>query len=150
MLGLEKKLMNKFDFNKSIERIKSDSKSDFIFAPHLDVIYDFGSQILIDNLKGKLVNRNFECSPLITLDIPKKSRLSRPGTILLPSDRLLYQSLVDYMMYKIELNIDRKHVFSHVYIDSPDMFENSAESYNKFREYKNENACIYEYHILNL
>lgn len=147
MTGLDKNLVNKIDFNKSIKRIKSDVKSDFIFAPHLDIIYDYGFQILIENLKNKLINRNFECSSLITLDIPKKSRLSRPGFILLPFDRLLYQSLVDYMMYKIESNIDRKHVFSHVYIDTPDMFENPAESYNKFKDYKNENAARYEYCI---
>lgn len=147
MVGLDRKLVNKIDFNKSVERIKSDAKSDFIFAPHLDIIYDYGSQELIKNLKDKLINRQFQCSSPITLDIPKKSRLSRPGSILLPSDRLLYQSLVDSMISEIEANIDRKHVFSNVYVDTPDMFENSAESYNKFRNYKYENAYKYEYCI---
>lgn len=147
MLGLDKKLVNQIDFNKSVERIKSDTKSDFIFAPHLDVIYEYGSQELIKNLKDKLINRQFQCLSPITLDVPKKSRLSRPGSILLPLDRLLYQSLIDSMISKIETNIDRKHVFSNFYVDTPDMFENSAESYNKFRNYKYTNAYKYEYCI---
>ena len=147
MSGLDKKLVEKIDFDKSIERIKSDIKSDFIFAPHLDVIYDYGSQDLIKNLKDKLITRNFQCLSPITLDIPKKSRLSRPRSILLPLDRLLYQSLVDSMISEIEKNIDREHVFSNVYVDTPEMFENSTESYNKFRDYKSENSYKYKYCI---
>lgn len=147
MPGLDKKLVNNIDFNKSIERIISDTKSDFIFAPHLDIIYEYGSQDLIKNLEDKLISRSFQCLSPITLDIPKKSRLSRPGSILLPFDRLLYQSLVDSIISKIERNIDRDHVFSHVYVDTPEMFENPNESYKKFRNYKSENAYKYKYCI---
>jgi len=147
MSGLNEKIVNKIDFNKSIARIKSDIKTDFIFAPHLDVIYDYGSEDLIGILKSKLINSNFQCLSPMTLDVPKKSRLSRPGSILLPLDRLLYQSLIDSMVSEIEKNIDREHVFSNVYADTPDMFEKHAESYNKFRTYKYENALKYNYCI---
>jgi hypothetical protein len=117
MSGLDPAIINKIDFNKSINRIISDTKTDFIFAPHLNLIYKYGSEDLIELLKKKLKNGSFECSLPITLDVPKKSMLSRPGSILLPLDRLVYQILIDLIAQIVEDNIDREHVFSNVYID---------------------------------
>ncbi|MCK4797231.1 MAG: RNA-directed DNA polymerase [Spirochaetes bacterium] len=143
MSGLEPEVITKIDFNKSINRIISDTKTDFIFAPHLNLIYKYGSEDLIELLKKKLKNGSFECSTPLTLDAPKKSMLSRPGSILLPLDRLLYQILIDLIAQKVEDNIDREHVFSNVYKDNTDMFEKQGESYTKFKDYIQKNTESY-------
>lgn len=143
MSSLDPAIINKIDLNKSINRIVSDTKTDFIFAPHLDLIYKYGSEDLIELLKKKLKNSSFECSLPVTLDVPKKSMLSRPGSILLPLDRLLYQILIDLIAQKAEENIDREHVFSNVYNDTADMFE--KESYNKFKDFIQKNAESYDF-----
>lgn len=145
MSGLDPAIINKIDFNKSINRIISDTKTDFIFAPHLNLIYKYGSEDLIELLKKKLKNNSFECSLPLTLDVPKKSMLSRPGSILLPLDRLLYQVLIDLIAQKVEDNIDREHVFSNVYEDTVDMFENQGDSYTKFKDYIQKNAELYKF-----
>lgn len=145
MSGLEPAIIDKIDFNKSINRIISDTKTDFIFAPHLNLIYKYGSEDLIELLKKKLNNGSFECLLPLTLDVPKKSMLSRPGSILLPLDRLLYQVLIDLIAQKVEDNIDREHVFSNVYKDTVDMFENQGDSYNKFKDCIQKNAELYNF-----
>lgn len=148
MPELDGRLLDGFDFTKSIERIISDTKTDFIFAPHLNIIYEYNSNDLKEMLKKRLKeDAEFNFSAAITLDIPKKSRLSRPGSILLPLDRLVYQALIDFMAPEIEKVIDREHVFSNIYANTPDMFENHAGSYNHFKEYVYNNAVENEYCI---
>ncbi len=145
MSGLEPAIIKKTDFNKSINRIISDTKTDFIFAPHLNLIYKYGSEDIIELLKKKLKNGSFECSLPLTLDVPKKSMLSRPGSILLPLDRLVYQILIDLIAQIVEDNIDREHVFSNVYEDTVDMFENQGDSYNRFKDFIQKNAEVYDF-----
>lgn len=145
MSSLDPEIIKKIDFNKSINRIVSDTKTDFIFAPHLNLIYKYGSEDLIELLKKKLNNGSFECLLPLTLDVPKKSLLSRPGSILLPLDRLLYQVLIDLIAQKVEDNIDREHVFSNVYEDTVDMFENQGDSYTKFKNSIQKNAELYTF-----
>ena len=144
-LGLEKKIIDTIDFNKAIDRIITDTKTDFIFAPHIKLIYEYGHEDLVELLTNNLEKYSFECSLPITLDVPKKSLLSRPGSILMPLDRLLYQIIVDRAVQKIEDNIDRDHVFSNVYEDSKDMFENHSQSYEEFQKYKCKATEKYEY-----
>ncbi|MDY0387570.1 MAG: RNA-directed DNA polymerase [Methanolobus sp.] len=147
MPELDNKILDAFDFDISIERILSDIKTDFIFAPHLDVIYEYNSKDFIEILKKKLLEGDFKFSTPITLDIPKKSRLSRPGSILLPFDRLVYQAIIDFMASEIESNISRDHVFSNIYANTSDMFESHTESYNNFKEYIYDKSLIYDYCI---
>jgi hypothetical protein len=67
----------------------------------------------------------YQTSPAITIDVPKSFRIrvavkperlgppySRPGSILLPSDRLLYQVLADKAAPIIEEKIDKNRSFS--------------------------------------
>jgi hypothetical protein len=63
----------------------------------------------------------------------------------LPLDRLLYQILIDSIAQKVEDNIDREHVFSNVYNDTVDMFENQGDSYNKFKDFIQKNAEYYDF-----
>ncbi|MBP7280522.1 MAG: hypothetical protein KBA66_03025 [Leptospiraceae bacterium] len=102
MPGLDNKILNNLDFNKSLKRIVKDINSDFIFAPHLNFIYQSASQELVDNLKQKLNSGVFEFGQPVTINVPKKTKLTRPGSILLPLDRLLYQVIVDHLSEDIE------------------------------------------------
>lgn len=145
MSGLDKSILDNIDFNKSIDRILNDTKADFIFAPHIQIIYEYGSDDLIKLLKQKLRNQSFSCSLPVTIDVPKKSALSRPGSIMLPVDRLLYQVIVDQIAQEIEDDIDRNHVFSNVYDDSANMFEAHGKSYEKFRDYFHNGIKKYKY-----
>lgn len=145
MSGLSKVTLNSIDFKKAIDRILNDTKTDFIFAPHIEIIYKYGHDALIELLKNKLEKYSFSCSLPITLDVPKKSMLSRPGSILLPLDRLLYQVIIDSIAQELENDIDREHVFSNIYEDSIDMFEDYKISHKKFLNYFYNSVENYKY-----
>lgn len=145
MSGLDLKTLESLEIDKSIERILYDTKTDFIYSQHLNFVYKYASKELTELLLKKIKKYEFDFSLPLIIDVPKKSRLSRPGAILLPLDRLLYQILIDSMAPIIENNIDRGHVFSNVYINSPEMFENHSDSFKEFKEYIFKNTETYDY-----
>lgn len=145
MAGLNKVTLDSIDFKKAIDRILTDMKTDFIFAPHIEIIYEYGHDALIKLLKNKLEKYSFSCSLPITVDVPKKSMLSRPGSILLPLDRLLYQVIIDSIAQELENDIDREHVFSNVYEDSISMVEDYKISHDNFRNYFYNGVGNYKY-----
>jgi len=97
MLGIDKALVDEINFQQAIQRIKSDIKSDFIFAPHLNAIYNRADDFLLNKVTQELKSGTFKFNLPLLIDVPKASGLTRPGAILLPSDRLLYQALADNM-----------------------------------------------------
>lgn len=126
--------------------ISADSKTDFIFAPHFDYIYKHASDELIGLLQKKLSDGTFEFSLPVTLNVPKPSGLSRPGSIQEPLDRLIHQSLVDLIAPAIESDVDRAHVFSHVYKESNNnMFEDQSECYKNFQVAISESVRKYKF-----
>jgi hypothetical protein len=137
MTALDKTLIDVVDFQKSIQRIKSDVRTDFIFAPHINSIYNYAGDVLSNRLKTELQNGIYNYDLPILMGIPKPSGLTRPGAILLPKDRLLYQILSDNMIGIIENELDRSHVFSNLPDNNGEMFISSGESYRIF-----ENAII--------
>lgn len=145
MPGLDTDKLKSLKINQSIERILYDTKTDFIYSPHLNFVYTYASKELSDLLLKKIKKYEFDFSLPLIIDVPKKSRLSRPGAILLPLDRLLYQILIDSMSSIIENNIDRDHVFSNVYINNSEMFENHSDSFKEFKEQIFTNTETYEY-----
>jgi len=113
-------------------------RSDFIFAPHLRFVCGRASKEIIDQLKADLKSGIFSPSVPITMEVPKSycmrvvvpSRrggppFSRPGSILLPRDRLFYQALADEAAPIIELKTDKARSFSHrlAESDSANMFQ---------------------------
>jgi hypothetical protein len=123
--GLDPALVDKIDWNLAIARIKSDLKSDFIYAPHLRFIYDNAMDELISTVKESLKSGNYVPGTPLTIDVPKSSRIwvkgskrlgpsySRPGSILHPYDRLLYQALADNAAPIIDTKTDHTRSFSH-------------------------------------
>ncbi len=124
--GLETKIVDDFDWTRSTQRVAADMRSDFIFAPHLRVIFDHNSEGIISTLKNRLKSGKYVPGSPITIEVPKASRIrvqatpprlgpnyTRPGSILLPNDRLFYQFLADNCVETIEKYSNDDRSFSH-------------------------------------
>lgn len=123
--GLDSALVAQVDWKLAIERIKQDIRSDFIYAPHIRFIYRYAADALIDSTIADLKSGRFSPGLPITIEVPKSSRVrawskkrhgpnfSRPGSILLPRDRLLYQALADSAAPIIDGKTDHTRSFSH-------------------------------------
>jgi hypothetical protein len=114
------------DWQLCLKRIIHDLRTDSVFAPHLNFIYRQAGEELIDEMTRDLRQGSFSPGVPITIEVPKpfgirvkaRSRrpgpnYSRPGSILLPRDRLLYQALADKAAPLLEARIDRTRAFSH-------------------------------------
>lgn len=137
MFGLDSKFIRMMDSKIAVSRIVHDLNSDFIIAPHYNAIFKYASDELWEQLKSRLNNGKYNPLLPITIEVPKKSGLTRPGAILNPMDRLLYQLLIDLMANDIESGIDRGRVFSTEYddssIDPSIMFVPVSQKYNELR-----------------
>lgn len=134
MPGLANQVIEAIDWEAAAGNIEVDSRSDFILAPHLDVVFREKPSDLIEQLKSKLSAGNFEPQLPITISAPKPGVLTRPGSVLMPQDRLLYQGLIEDMMPEIEAQFDRSRSFSHVPSNEADrLFEPSFDGWNSFQ-----------------
>ena len=136
MPGLDQGILNQLDHTFAIGRILTDVNTDFIIAPHFSAVYANVEQELWDGLRSDLRSGHYEPELPITIEVPKPSGLTRPGSILLPRDRLSYQSIADFSAPIVEDALDRNRVFSNVLLN-PDpnhqMFEASHMSWNAFQ-----------------
>lgn len=140
-------LVSAFDYQRARSRIISDIKSDFILAPHLSAVFVHCFDELEEQLRHDLTTSGFSPSLPITINVPKSNRTPftgsrrrgvnyvRPGSILFPIDRLLYQIFADETADIVEHKIDRDRCFSHpVSADAGSkMFQASRLSWHKFR-----------------
>jgi len=117
--GLDPALIKKIDWSLALKRIRQDLRSDFIYAPHLSFLYQKAGDELIANLKSELSSGTFSPGIPITIEVPKPFRIrvavpskrlgpnyTRPGSILLPRDRLFYQALADQAAPIIQAKTD--------------------------------------------
>lgn len=147
--GLDQDVLKKIDWDLALKRIRQDLRTDFIYAPHLSFLYRKASDELIANLKSELNSGTFSPGIPITVEVPKSSRIrvavnskrfgpnySRPGSILLPRDRLLYQALADQAVHIVRSKTDLKRSFSHLLAssDSANMFLPTRICWNKFQK----------------
>jgi hypothetical protein len=106
--GMDGAMIKKIDWNLALKRVNHDLRTDFIYAPHLGFIYNRAGDELIAHVKSDLKNGQYSPGLPLTIEVPKSFRIrvvtpakrlgpsfSRPGSILLPHDRLLYQALAD-------------------------------------------------------
>lgn len=114
------------DWNLALQRVVHDLRSDFIYAPHIGFLYRKVGSELIDGVKKDLVGGQFKAGLPLTIEVPKSYRMrvivtpprlgpaySRPGSILMPKDRLLYQVLADKAAPIIDRKTDHSRSFSH-------------------------------------
>src|SRR5579871_2363937 len=124
--GLEAASITRINWELAVKRIVHDARSDFIYAPHLNFIYGRASGELIRGLKADLKAGTYSPGLPLTIEVPKSFRIavatqirrlgpnfSRPGSILLPRDRLLYQALADQAAPVIDARSDHARSFSH-------------------------------------
>lgn len=134
MAGLDGKIVDQIDWQRAVEIIREDVRSDFILAPHYAVIYSRSSERLIRDTKIALQSGAYAPRLPITINVPKNRLLTRPGSILEPQDRLVYQALVGEAAATLEENMDRERSFSHVpVLSGPSFFESSQESWESFQ-----------------
>lgn len=150
MAGLSEDLIKDLNYEQAINRISSDIRTDFIFAPHYSVIFKYASDDLWAKLKEFLKSGTYNPQLPITIEVPKKSKLTRPGSILNPLDRLLYQCIADEIADEIENSLDREAVFSHRLMHdtiSIRMFESPSACYAELKNQITElcNDGTYQY-----
>jgi hypothetical protein len=135
--GLDGLAMSKIDWQLALARISHDLRTDFIYAPHISFIYAKAGEELIQEVQNALSNGKYSPGVPVTIEVPKSYRIrvavkperlgpsfSRPGSILLPHDRLLYQALADQAAPIVAGKTDHTRSFSHrlAAADSVSMF----------------------------
>jgi hypothetical protein len=137
MAGFDGALLEQINVTQAINRVACDVHNDFIVAPHYSAVFKYASDDLWQLLKTLLNNGKYNPQLPINIEVPKKTGLTRPGSILNPIDRLLYQCIADRIAPEIERQIDRDRVFSQVLNrendDTDKMFESSGVSYKKLQ-----------------
>jgi hypothetical protein len=124
--GLDGPTMWKIDWKLALARVSHDLRSDFIYAPHIGFIYAKAGEDLIQEVKSSLTDGKYSPGVPITIEVPKSFRIrvaakperlgpnfSRPGSILLPHDRLLYQAFADQAAPIVAAKTDCTRSFSH-------------------------------------
>ena len=149
-IGLDAQLVKDIDWALALKRITQDVRTDFIHAPHISAIYAHAGEALIEQVTHDLKAGKYRCGEPVTVEVPKTFRIavadskgkvlgpnySRPGSILLPSDRLFYQALADQAAPVIDKATDRDRSFSHKLGDasSPTMFHSSRSCWNELQD----------------
>lgn len=128
---------NLLNCDLAIQRIINDKDSDFIFAPHLDTIFEKNAGELFELLCNKLKSGKYSPSLPITIEVVKSSGFGRPGSILFPLDRLAYQLFVDHIAPIADKELNRDCVFSNTLAEqneSGEMFNKSHVCYKRYRD----------------
>lgn len=128
MFGLSSDSLQRLDPKLALGRIRTDVLTDFILAPHYSAVFAHVPDELWEYVTRQLQSGQLEPSLPIVVEVPKPSKLTRPGAILAPVDRAIYQALVDTIAPTAEAQLDRSRVFSYVLLeDDPEyaMFEDT-------------------------
>ncbi len=171
MFGLDPGFVDTINCGLSLNRIKTDVLTDFILAPHYSVVYTYAADELIERVRNLLRSGAYAPELPIKVDVPKRSGLTRPGAILSPIDRLIYQMLVDTISEQAEAQLNRARVYSYVLLtDDPEfkMFRPGDECWQNMQSaltslcrdshfpyaIKADIACyyerIYQHNLINL
>lgn len=137
MPGLDRRIIRAIDHQSVIAHVKADIRSDFILAPHYNAVINHAGDDLWEQLKQQLGGGTYQPELPITMSVPKERFFTRPGSILRPADRFLYQALVDHIMDELEGSLDRQRSFSHLPSDEEgQMFQPNHVSWERFQ------ACV--------
>jgi hypothetical protein len=132
--GLDGDLVTKLDWKRALARVSHDLRSDFIWAPHIRFLYKRVGDDLVKLVQADLKNGTFHPGIPLTIEVPKSFRIkvggthskrlgpsfTRPGSVLPPKDRLLYQLIADEAAQLVENNTNKTRSFSHRLADQND------------------------------
>jgi hypothetical protein len=125
--GLDASLVAKLEWKRALAHVIHDLRSDFIWAPHILFIYKHLGDDLIGTVQSELKSGLFHPGIPLTIEVPKSFRIkvggthsqrlgpsfTRPGSVLPPKDRLLYQVIADEAAPIVEEKTDKTRSFSH-------------------------------------
>jgi len=96
-----KKLSTILDLELAWKRVKNDQYNDLLpdILELRDVEYDI--KTTLSNLREQL-DRGYQPSDGLDIDVPKKAYTLRPACSMIPEDRIIYQSVVDFISHKVE------------------------------------------------
>jgi hypothetical protein len=117
MPGLDRTVLDMIDSTLAIARVRRDVRTDFILAPHFDAIFLKAADELWARAHELLSSGRYAPEPVLTVAVPKVRNFTRPGSILWPIDRLVYQVLADLSAPTLEAQLDRSRTFSHVVVE---------------------------------
>lgn len=154
MPGLDRRIVEEIEPENVIAHVKADVRSDFILAPHYNAIFNNAGDALWDTLRQQLSSGHYQPGLPITMSVPKERFFTRPGSILQPTDRFVYQAMLDNVMHSLEQNQDRDRSFSHIPSDeNGEVFEPNHLCWERFQEriaeICDENAYILKADISN-
>jgi hypothetical protein len=137
MPGLDPAVLDTINPEQALGRINNDLKTDFILSPHYAAVFAHVGGDLWDQVSTALRSGRFDPDLPITIEVPKPNGLTRPGSILKPADRLVYQVLTDVIAPVADAQIDRSRAFSNILLN-PDpehrMFESSHISWRQMQD----------------
>lgn len=117
MPGLDRTVLGTIDSALSVARVRRDVRTDFILAPHFDAIFLKAADEPWARTHELLSSGKYAPEPVLTVAVPKVRNFTRPGSILWPIDRLVYQVLADLSAPTLEAQLDRSRTFSHVVVE---------------------------------
>lgn len=136
MPGLDRNLLDSVDSDVLFGRIRNGMRSDFLLAPHYRFVFSNSASELWDQVRQQLQSGNYTPGLPLTINVPKPRGFARPGAILEPIDRIVYQLLADLTATDIEEAQDRNRVFSNALL-SPDiehrMFQPAADCWSRMQ-----------------
>jgi Reverse transcriptase (RNA-dependent DNA polymerase) len=142
-------MLAQIDWALALKRASHDMRTDFIYAPHLWFIYSKAADELIGRVTSALKSGQYSAGLPLTIEVPKSFRIrvtgpakrlgpafSRPGSILLPHDRLFYQALADQAAPIIASKTNPSRSFSHQLAvpDSVSMFLPTRTCWNRLQK----------------
>lgn len=135
MLGLDRTALSQINPEMVLERIKTDIQTDLIYAPHFDAIFENAGDHVWDLSASLLRNGRYQPSLPFTISVPKGRGFTRPGSILTPVDRFVYQALIDLLTAMLENQVDRTRSFSHVFSENEhQLFQSGHECWQRYQE----------------
>lgn len=136
MPGLDDQILRSLDVELSARRAQLDIRSDFILAPHYDLVFANARDALVEECVSQLRSGRYRPGLPHTISVPKGKGFTRPGTILDPVDRLVYQLLADACASTLEAELDRNVVFSQMLSDprqSESLFESTGDAWQRMQ-----------------
>jgi len=117
MPGLDRTVLKSIDPDVAVARICRDIHTDFILAPHYDAIFLRAAEEIWARANELLSSGKYCPELALTVAVPKPRGFTRPGSILTPIDRLVYQVLADIVASTVEAQLDRSRTFSNVIVE---------------------------------
>jgi hypothetical protein len=123
--GLDGPLIKQLKKELDVSRVRQDQFNDFFVLPQIDALYVHCADNLKELVGSKLSKSAYGPKSPIEMEVPKGSRVSsklspiigpnyfRPGTVLLPEDRIVYHFIGQEAQPIAEKGINRTHVFSY-------------------------------------